>query len=171
MRGAIIPMSSLPVNAFQPFGPGIGIWILGFGPSAFISPEYECRIRVFAPASETIRTINGLFARAIDGMPLMRPRPPASTARIAPHARRGTRLSNDRVRTHAADAPLLIAATARSFATSICTCTICGTKAPAGCSQRPTGRRGASRRRIEATGNNHEPLRIVSHLSVGLDCR
>jgi len=102
-------MSSLPVNAFPPFGPGIGIWILGFGPWAFISPEYECRIRVFAPASGTIRTINGLFARAVDRMPLMRPRPSASTARIAPHARRGTRLLNDRVRTHAADAPLLIA--------------------------------------------------------------
>jgi uncharacterized protein DUF5666 len=32
--------------------------------------------------------LNGVFAPVVDGMPLMRPRPPASTAPIAPHARR-----------------------------------------------------------------------------------
>ena len=31
----------------------------------------------------TIRTINGVFAPVVDGMPLIRPRPPAGTARIA----------------------------------------------------------------------------------------
>jgi ABC-type antimicrobial peptide transport system permease subunit len=46
-----------------------------------------------ADSVATIRTINGVFAPLVDGMPLMRPRPPASTARIA--------------RTHGADhAPL-----------------------------------------------------------------
>jgi hypothetical protein len=32
---------------------------------------------------ETIRTISGVFAPVVYRMPLMRPRPPASTARIA----------------------------------------------------------------------------------------
>src|SRR2546426_7628540 len=33
--------------------------------------------------TKTIRTINGVFARVVDGMTLMRRRPPTSTARIA----------------------------------------------------------------------------------------
>ena len=40
--------------------------------------------------TETIGTINGVFARLVDGMPLMRPRPPAGTLR--PPAGTATRL-------------------------------------------------------------------------------
>ncbi len=44
------------------------------------------------PETSTIRTISGVFARVVDGLPVMRPRPPVSTARrrsfVCPGSRR-----------------------------------------------------------------------------------
>src|SRR3989442_5274711 len=44
----------------------------------------------FRRRRRTIRTINGVFARVVDGMTLMWRRPPTSRARITPCARRGS---------------------------------------------------------------------------------